>query len=165
MIKHLLIVALIGLSSPVSAMQAPLGAMVFCMANASQCSGNGDTRLFYSPDLINNLQRINTKVNRSIRPIADKGDTWSVNVTRGDCEDYALTKRDQLIRSGMPASAIRISTGYIRQTGESHAVLIVRTDNGDYVLDNMRNTVVQKHASGIDFVSISSADLREWRAY
>lgn len=165
MIKHLLIAAIIGLATPASAMEAPLGAMVFCLANASQCSGAGDTKLFYSSDLIDNLQRINTTVNQSILPVVDKSDVWSVNVTSGDCEDYALTKRDKLIRIGMPASALRISTGYIRSTGESHAVLIVRTDNGDYVLDNMRNAVVQKHVAGIDFVSISSADLREWTAY
>ena len=58
MIKHLLIAAVIAIGTPVSAMEAPLGAMVFCLANASQCSGAGDTKLFYSSDLIDNLQRI-----------------------------------------------------------------------------------------------------------
>lgn len=90
------------------------------------------------------LQRINTRVNRSIRRSEDyaaygRADYWASGadrVKRGDCEDYALAKRRALIEAGVPGEALSIA---IVRTfrGEMHAVLLVATHEGEVVLDNL----------------------------
>jgi len=90
------------------------------------------------------LQRINTQVNRSIRRSDDyavygRADYWAAgvdHVKRGDCEDYALAKRRALIEAGVPGEALSIA---IVRTfhGEMHAVLLVATNEGEVVLDNL----------------------------
>ncbi len=59
---------------------------------------------------------------------------------RGDCEDYALLKRHELMRLGWPSSALLITV--VRdERGEGHAVLTARTAGGDLILDNKVNEV------------------------
>lgn len=66
---------------------------------------------------------------------------------RGDCEDYAITKKRMLLNAGFPASALLITLIYGRQivAGKDmpwgHAVLVVVTSEGDYVLDNYTNEI------------------------
>lgn len=90
------------------------------------------------------LQRINTRVNRSIRRSDDyaafgRADYWASgadHVKRGDCEDYALAKRRALIDAGVPGEALSIAI--VRTLhGEMHAVLLVATHEGEVVLDNL----------------------------
>jgi predicted transglutaminase-like cysteine proteinase len=54
----------------------------------------------------------------------------------GDCEDYVLLKRKLLAQAGWPLSALLI-TVVRKADGEGHAVLTVRTDRGDLILDNL----------------------------
>ena len=68
------------------------------------------------------------------------GDVWKVNVRSGDCEDFALTKRSRLMAMGWSSRAMRIATAYT-PSGEGHAVLVVRTDKGDLVLDNRKSSI------------------------
>jgi predicted transglutaminase-like cysteine proteinase len=90
------------------------------------------------------LQRINTRINRSIRRADDyatygRGDYWAAggdNVKRGDCEDYSLAKRRALIEAGTPGEALSLAIVRTRQ-GEMHAVLLVATQAGEVVLDNL----------------------------
>ena len=58
-----------------------------------------------------------------------------------DCEDYVLIKRKRLMEAGIAPSNLLI-TVVLQPNGEGHAVLTVRTDRGDFVLDNMRNKVL-----------------------
>jgi predicted transglutaminase-like cysteine proteinase len=58
----------------------------------------------------------------------------------GDCEDYVLEKRKMLFESGIAISNLLI-TVVRKPDGEGHAVLTVRTDNGDFVLDNLTDKV------------------------
>ena len=53
----------------------------------------------------------------------------------GDCEDYQLAKQRELIRDGWPASDLLL-TVVLDKDGQGHALLMVRTDRGDFVLDN-----------------------------
>jgi predicted transglutaminase-like cysteine proteinase len=95
------------------------------------------------------LQRINTQINRSIRRSDDyaaygRADYWAAgvdHVKRGDCEDYALAKRRALIEAGAPGEALSIA---IVRTfhGEMHAVLLVATNEGEVVLDNLSPWIV-----------------------
>ena len=87
------------------------------------------------------LGTINLSVNRSMKAAADGGrDRWSAGDATGDCEDYALTKKQRLLRLGWPSSALLIA---LARTGggEEHAVLVARTDRGDLVLDNLRSDI------------------------
>lgn len=97
----------------------------------------------------NIVRSVNDEVNRIMRGASDQeiyhvADYWNapplVRGVRGDCEDFALEKRRLLIENGIPAAAISIAIVRTRR-GEDHAVLIVSTWQGDYVLDNLQYDV------------------------
>jgi predicted transglutaminase-like cysteine proteinase len=140
---------------------APTGFQIFCLFNATQCQGGGQTQIEMTNDLMDLLLRVNSGINRAIRPRNDKGDIWSINVSAGDCEDYVLTKRAELIKFGLPASALRIATAYT-QNGQGHAVLVVISRQGDYVLDNRRNAIHDWQNVDLTWVAISQADPKKW---
>jgi len=87
------------------------------------------------------LNRVNRSVNAAIAPMSDgrSVDTWSLPLAdgarTGDCEDYVLEKRRALLAHGLPAETLSIAVVRTR-TGESHAVLVVDTADGEMVLDN-----------------------------
>jgi predicted transglutaminase-like cysteine proteinase len=90
----------------------------------------------------NQLIAINDNVNTAIEPVTDqelygRQEYWTYPEDgKGDCEDFVMLKRRELIDGGWPAGALLITV--VRQTnGEGHAVLTVRTDRGDLVLDNL----------------------------
>lgn len=88
---------------------------------------------------------INLSINAALTYRTDEemwgqAERWVLPITQeglsfGDCEDYALEKRVALIAAGVPAERLRLATAWSRMTGD-HAVLILRLDDGDYVLDN-----------------------------
>ncbi len=83
---------------------------------------------------------INALVNNSTQYKCDsalysKPEFWEVANGAGDCEDFALAKRKLLIEAGCPRSDLSLATCYTEQ-GDYHAVLIVRTNQGQCVLDN-----------------------------
>jgi predicted transglutaminase-like cysteine proteinase len=100
-----------------------------------------------------------------MRPVYDKGDdTGSAGGGAGDCEDFALTKRRKLIQQGIPASALRIAVA-MTPSGEGHAVLLVRTRAGDFVLDNRTNRMLKWNQTDLSWVKIASAENPMiWRA-
>lgn len=98
-----------------------------------------------TPALWSTLTKINDKVNREILRRSDIQvygviDRWATPLAAGgnlgDCEDYVLEKRRALIAAGLPESALSIAVANT-SWGESHAVLLVATDQGDYVLDSL----------------------------
>src|SRR4029078_6414321 len=111
-----------------------------------------------TPDLWRTLASINEQVNTAIRPLSDQ-EHWGV-VDRwdypddgyGDCEDIQLLKRKRLIEAGLPPRAVRMAGGVgggallmrvvLVAVGAGHAVLMVRTDRGDFILDNQRGAVL-----------------------
>ena len=92
------------------------------------------------------LQRVNRAENARIRPAKDEdfgqgADVWGARAGEdgalyGDCEDYVLAKRTALIAEGVPTQALSIAVAR-NTSGQSHAVLVVSTDKGDVVLDNL----------------------------
>ncbi|MCA9366251.1 transglutaminase-like cysteine peptidase, partial [Candidatus Kaiserbacteria bacterium] len=65
---------------------------------------------------------------------------WALPSDVGDCEDYALLKRQLLHQAGIPLSSLLI--GVVRQkNGDGHAVLVVRTTRGNLVLDNLTDKI------------------------
>ncbi len=87
---------------------------------------------------------MNYDVNTKIQPLTDQ-EIYGVEENGlshdvGDCEDYVLLKQKLLINKGFSPADLLI-TVVLQPNGEGHAVLTVRTDRGDFVLDNMRNKV------------------------
>jgi predicted transglutaminase-like cysteine proteinase len=99
-----------------------------------------------TPEVWAALNGINQSINAKIRPMSDEqafgiSDYWTLPLSDGpravgNCKHYALEKRKALVDAGFSADALSIA---IVKTswGEVHAVLIVGTDQGDYVLDNL----------------------------
>lgn len=139
----------------------PIPMQFFCARFASECRASRITSTAFSDELSTMLQRVNAHVNKTIRPMPRPPAGWTVNPVAGDCNDYALTKRSMLIGMGIPAGALRIG---ITKTwrGESHAVLIVKTDAGDIVLDNLSARVKTLRETGYRISMLSSANPRKW---
>ena len=90
---------------------------------------------------------INNSVNVKITPLTDmemwgKEEVWYYpDSGAGDCEDYVLEKRRELMNAGMPAGDLLITV--VRQpNGDGHAVLTVRTSLGEFILDNLEPKVL-----------------------
>jgi len=121
-----------------------------------------------SPKAWRDLARINRWVNDSVWPITDM-DHWGV-VERwnypddgyGDCEDYVLLKRKMLLQAGWPRQALLITV--VRdKNGDGHAVLTVKTDKGEFVLDNQNTEILLWSETGYHFVKRQSQnDPNNW---
>ena len=142
---------------------APLGFQIFCLKNPKECKSSSIKKVAYSSGLMRVVSQINRKVNRTIRPRNDRGrDVWTLNARVGDCEEYILSKRSKLIKAGVPSGALRIATARTR-SGEGHAVLIIRTNKGDFVLDNRTNTIKSWKDTDLRFIAISGSNPRKWK--
>ncbi len=99
---------------------------------------------------VRDLQAINSRINRAIRRSTDldhfgQADVWTAPSgprARGDCEDYVLAKRRALIEAGVDPALLAIALVTTRR-GEAHAVLLVATDEGEQVLDNLSPWVLR----------------------
>jgi predicted transglutaminase-like cysteine proteinase len=145
-----------------SATLPPLGFQLFCLKNPAQCKSGGSSSQSLNSGVLRQIRQVNNSVNHSMRARNDVGvDNWTVGGGSGDCEDFALTKRAALIRQGLSASALRIAYVKIR-SGEGHAVLVVHTNRGDYVLDNLTSQIKTLGNSGLRVISMSGANPRAW---
>jgi predicted transglutaminase-like cysteine proteinase len=150
--------------------RAPIGWIEFCAENRREC----DTRAIEARDVVlsptawRDLVRINNWVNGKIKPLTDM-EHWGV-VERwsypddgyGDCEDYVLLKRRMLIQAGWPRQALLITV--VRdQRGDGHAVLTVKTDKGEFILDNQNEEVLLWSETNYRFVKRQSqSDPNVW---
>lgn len=141
---------------------APLGYQVMCLKDPASCKGGGKAKVDVTSDLMATLKRVNSHVNRSIKPRNDGGaDVWSASASSGDCEDYVLAKRAALIKAGVPSSSLRIA--YVKtKRGEGHAILVVKTNGKDLVLDNLTATIRPLSQTGYRIISMSGANPRQW---
>jgi predicted transglutaminase-like cysteine proteinase len=73
----------------------------------------------------------------------------------GDCEDYVLLKRKMLIDAGWPREALLITVVRDKQ-GDGHAVLTVKTDKGEFILDNQNEDVLAWTKTGYRFMKRQS---------
>jgi len=121
----------------------PLTYTVFCLRYEAECRPRrffrgGSIRL--TEERWAELWEINRRVNLAIEPARNElglaGEAWIINPARGDCNDYAVSKRHELLRRGWPARVLLLSEVVV-SSGEHHLVLLVRTGSGDLVLDNL----------------------------
>jgi predicted transglutaminase-like cysteine proteinase len=157
------IVGMLSLPATASAAESPLGFKIFCLKYPDQCVSAKNTTLSLDDQLMSQLARVNSSVNSSIHPRNDQNgkDVWTLNASYGDCEDYAITKRARLAKMGIPLGALRIAYAKTR-SGEGHAVLVVVTNRGQYVLDNRMAAIRPMSQTGLRFISISGANPKIW---
>ena len=121
----------------------PIGHYQFCQTNKAECSVVSANVM---PARVtdfgwNVIKEVNAEVNRRILPMTDldiygRDEVWAYPTDVGDCEDFVLEKRRELMKHGFAAANLLI-TVVRKPDGEGHAVLTVRTMDGDFILDNL----------------------------
>jgi len=113
------------------------------------------------------LMSVNARVNASILPVPDQ-DHWGVadrwdypDDGIGDCEDIQLLKRKLLVDTGLPRRAMRM-TVVLNEAGAGHAVLMIRTDRGDLILDNQDDAVLPWQQTGYTYIKREGSDGPDW---
>ncbi len=140
----------------------PIGYVQFCQEHQDDCrySGPFADLVQLAPDKVAELKQVNNFVNTTVKPVTDlelygKVEYWAYPKDRGDCEDYVLLKRHMLIERGWPESTLLITV--VRdENNEGHAVLTVRTDAGDLILDNKRPAIVRYNETPYTFIKRQS---------
>ncbi|TAH67461.1 MAG: transglutaminase [Rhodopseudomonas palustris] len=152
--------------------RAPIGWVEFCSENPTECpNGTSQARdVVMSQTAWKDLVRVNRYVNETIKPITDAEhwgviEKWSLPTDGyGDCEDYVLLKRKLLIDAGWPREALLITVVRDKK-GDGHAVLTVKSDKGEFVLDNQNEDIVAWTETGYRFVKRQSqSDPNTWVA-
>jgi predicted transglutaminase-like cysteine proteinase len=152
--------------------RAPIGWIEFCAETPRECDG----RPLEARDVVlsqkswKDLVRINKWVNDNVKPMTDLEhwgvvEKWSYpDDGYGDCEDYVLLKRRMLMEAGWPREALLITVVRDRK-GDGHAILTVKTDQGEFILDNQNEDIVLWSESGYRFVKRQSqSDPNIWVA-
>lgn len=135
----------------------PKGAVGLCQRYQWACDRSRIGTIGDAQQILKLASKVNISVNRAIREVSDQSqygrpEVWALPTNRGgDCEDFALIKKRELISRGVAPFQLLIATGLDRNRN-SHAVLIVRTNRGDYVLDNLTDKMKRWDASGISFL-------------
>ena len=128
----------------------PIGWTQFCTTYIKVC----DTQPSVPRDVVlsakawNDLMLVNNWVNHNIKPMTDMDHYGMIQWWRypddgaGACHSYALEKRRLLMRSGWPREALLMTI--VREDhgrGDGHAVLTVKTDRGEFILDNLTDDI------------------------
>ena len=141
----------------VSETRAPIGWL------ARECATTPSVPLdsLLTATALRDLVSVNRYVNETIKPMTDLEhwgmiEKWSYpDDGYGDCEDYALLKRRLLIRAGWPREALLLTVVRDRRD-DCHAVLTIKTDRGEFILDNQVEEVLPWHETGYLFIKRQS---------
>ncbi len=147
----------------------PLGYVAFCARGEAECLAKSTSheRLKLTPQIWDMVSAVNLSVNTRITPMSDQDqygvpDYWTYPVTAGDCEDYALEKKRELVGMGFPSHDL-LMTVVLDEHGEGHAILTVATDKGDFMLDNRRNEILRWDQTHYKFLKRQSQqDPKQW---
>ena len=128
---------------PVAAALPPIGHSRFCIRYPDDCNVHGiDFRrrnIALTAQRWSELNRINREVNRNILPEVTPGngttEKWAISPPTGDCKDYAITKRHELLARGWPSRSLLLAE-VVLPSGEHHLLLVVRLKGANLVLDN-----------------------------
>lgn len=140
----------------------PIGHYEFCQRHEAECkiTSSNSTPLTLNQKLWQEIITVNASVNEKIAPRTDmevwgQEEYWEYPTTAGDCDDYMLLKRRELMALGIPANTLLMTV--VRQpNGEGHAVLTVRTDRGDFILDNLDQRVLAWNDTDYTFLKRQS---------
>jgi len=147
----------------------PIGWTQLCSTKADDCENPAEIQtIAHEPQIIPltrenwaTLNRINTLVNATIEQVSDLDhygvlEWWAYPEDgKGDCEDLQLLKRKLLVDAGMPRQTLLMTV--VRDAhGEGHAVLMVRTDRGDMILDSRTSTIKPWQKTSYKFIKRQS---------
>lgn len=148
---------------------APAGARNLCKQYTWACARSGGGAAM-SPHQVNLAIQVNTQINRTTREISDisqygKEEVWALPTRRGgDCEDFALLKKRELMKLGVASEHLLIAT-VLDRNRVSHAVLVIRTERGDFILDNLTSKVMTWEQTGYTFLRMQDpTDPGKWTA-
>jgi len=140
-----------------------------CRTTPGECGVDvsADPVIALTAEVWQRLTVVNRDINDRIRAVSDR-DHWGVEDRwnfpddgSGDCEDIQLLKRKILIEGGLPRRAMRM-TVVIDEEGGGHAVMMVRTDRGDLILDNRRSSILPWTQTGYIYIKAEGQDGIEW---
>ena len=104
-----------------------------------------------------NLAAVNSWTNARVRFVEDRvqygqADYWAsaqstLRRGAGDCEDIAIAKMQLLAAMGVPRSAMFLTIARDLARNADHAMLIVRSDTGTWLLDNATDEVLDASLS------------------
>ena len=144
--------------------RVPYGWADFCTRRVEECRVDvlDPVDVVMSSKVEQTLVEVNAEVNAEIEPVSNLEhwgtllDHWDYPTDgKGDCKIYALWKRKQLLDRGFPRQALLMTI--VRDLeGNGHTILTVKTDKGDYILDNMVGEVRLWDATGYKFVKRQS---------
>jgi predicted transglutaminase-like cysteine proteinase len=148
---------------------APFQHVRFCLRYPSDCKSSPaeNDHIDLDAETSELLKRVNHSVNLSIIPTVkdygpNLGDGWTIAPDTGDCNDYAVTKRHQLLENGLPSKALRLSV-VKTASGIGHLVLVVVTTKGDFVMDNLTEVIRPWQSTDYHWLKIqSAADSKFW---
>jgi predicted transglutaminase-like cysteine proteinase len=154
--------------------KAPHGWQQFCADSPNECqparAQPADVTL--TPELLEQLFSINHFANDRVTWTPDsvlygEEEHWAYPLDRGDCEDIVLLKRQLLAKAGWPIAALLITVVEDREAShERHAVLTVRTDRGELILDNRTPEILFWYETSYHFLTRQSVtDPNTWVAF
>ena len=107
-------------------------------------------------DIWNKINEINTNVNNTHKYKPDVNEEWSELSPGqpGDCDNFVLTKAKQLQDAGIPVNSLKLVPSQIKTaTGkEGHLILMLSTNKGDFVLDNINQNIVDAKKTGYEYI-------------
>jgi predicted transglutaminase-like cysteine proteinase len=127
----------------------PIGWVQFCQTYQREC----DTKPLAPRDVVlgekawKDLNRVNDWVNHNIKPMTDMDHYGMIQWWRypddgvGACHSYALLKRRLLMQAGWPRQSLLMTIVH-ETNGDGHAVLTVKTDRGEFILDNLTDDIL-----------------------
>ena len=155
-----------------NATKAPGGWLQFCAKDPEECKPSTDAArdVILTPDLLQQLFSINKHVNDRVKWTSDRelygmAENWTYPLDRGDCDDIVLLKRRLLAKAGWPVGSLLITTVDDPNSGR-HAVLTVRTDRGEMILDNQTPEILFWYETGYRYLTRQSpTDPNIWVAF
>jgi predicted transglutaminase-like cysteine proteinase len=143
----------------------PIGWVQFCQTYRTECN----TPPLPPRDVVlndkawNDLKQLNEQVNHTIKPETDMDHYGVIQWWRypddgaGACHSFALLKRRMLIQAGWPRQALLMTIVH-EADGEGHAVLTVKTDRGEFILDNLTDDILLWSATPYHYYKRQSQD-------
>jgi predicted transglutaminase-like cysteine proteinase len=139
---------------------APFPHTKFCMQQPLDCKVWHPRSI---PDLARRVKdraEVNKLVNGFIKadafpdgpvrsPVTER---WLIWPERGDCNDYAVTKRHELLRRGWPSSLLQLAVVFVPASNEYHLVLIA----DGVVMDNLTEKLLPFANTGYTLVKLQT---------
>ena len=142
---------------------APAALMQAELRRANAASGLGEREL---------LARVNQWVNREIAYVGDdrnyrQRDFWAtaeqtIARGKGDCEDFAILKMQMLRAAGIEAERMKLVLLRDLAANADHAFLLVETDAGKLVLDNVTDLLYDGSQANAVRPVLSFSGNRRW---